>query len=108
HQAISVLAGRIVRHEATIVVGLLLAALLVRLPYLQQVPRFTDELQEVLWALAIYRGEIRPLTAVDSYYGPVWSYLLALSFNLEHLGLGVEVSELPRLLATALAVVTVG
>jgi 4-amino-4-deoxy-L-arabinose transferase-like glycosyltransferase len=61
-----------------IVVALLgLAALLVRVPFLWDVPRFTDELQEVLWCLAIARGEILPLTAVDSYYGPVWSYLLA-------------------------------
>jgi hypothetical protein len=84
----------------------MLAALVIRLPYIQEVPRFTDELQEILWALAIYRGEIRPLTAVDSYYGPVWSYLLAGTFYLE--SLGADISELPRLLATALAVATVG
>ncbi len=40
---------------------LFLVALLLRLPYLWDIPRFTDELQEILWALAIYRGEILPL-----------------------------------------------
>ena len=57
--------------------ALFAAAALIRLPYLWEVPRFTDELQEVLWSMAIWRGEILPLTAVDSYYGPLWSYLLA-------------------------------
>src|SRR4051794_22203423 len=98
--------SRLLRRESVTVCGLLLAALLIGLPYIQEVPRFTDELQEILWALAIYRGEIRPLTAVDSYYGPVWSYLLAGAFNLERLG--VEISTVPRLLATMLAVATVG
>jgi 4-amino-4-deoxy-L-arabinose transferase-like glycosyltransferase len=63
--------------EAGLVALAGLLALLVRVPYLSDVPRFTDELQEVLWSLAIARGEILPLTAVDSYYGPVWSYVLA-------------------------------
>ncbi|MDP8922124.1 MAG: glycosyltransferase family 39 protein [Chloroflexota bacterium] len=72
--------------------------MLIRVPYLWQIPRFTDELQEGLWALAIYRGEIRPLTAVDSYYGPLWSYLLAGVF---HLGGPTEL--LPRLVAMLLA-----
>lgn len=78
-------------------------AFVVRLPYLLDVPRFTDELQEVLWALAIVRGEILPMTAVDSYYGPLWSYLIAALFRV------VGVSDaVPRLLAAILASVSVG
>ena len=57
-------------------------ALLLRWPYLQDVPRYTDELQEILWSLDIARGQMLPLTAVDSYYGPLWSYLLAGLFAL--------------------------
>ena len=56
---------------------LITLAVLLRWPYLWDVPRFSDELQEVLWSLRIADGEILPLTAVDSYYGPLWSYLLA-------------------------------
>jgi 4-amino-4-deoxy-L-arabinose transferase-like glycosyltransferase len=52
-------------------------AVLLRWPYLWDIPRFSDELQEVLWSLSIADGEMLPLTAVDSYYGPLWSYLLA-------------------------------
>lgn len=72
-------------------------AVWVRWPYLWEIPRFTDELQEVLWSLAIARGEILPLTAVDSYYGPLWSYLLAGLFLLSG-----PSAELPRLVASVL------
>jgi len=44
-----------------------------------------------------------PLTAVDSYYGPLWSYLLAAVFKV------VGISDwAPRLVATILAAITVG
>jgi glycosyltransferase AglD len=80
-------------------------AVALRLPYLWEIPRFTDEVQEVLWSLSIARGEILPLTAVDSYYGPAWSYLLAALFVV----LGPD-PYLPRLVAmllgAALVVVT--
>ncbi|MCC7368441.1 MAG: glycosyltransferase family 39 protein [Chloroflexi bacterium] len=103
---LQVIPPRWTRAELTLVGLVVLAALALRLPYLWQVPRFTDELQEILWALAIYRGEILPLTAVDSYYGPLWSYLLAGAFFLERLGADVEL--MPRLMATLLAVAGVG
>jgi 4-amino-4-deoxy-L-arabinose transferase-like glycosyltransferase len=95
--------GGNVRVELAIAIGLALLAILPRLPYLWEVPRFTDELQEILWALAISRGEISPLTAVDSYYGPLWSYLLAGAFRL-----GADPELAPRALATLLAAATVG
>ena len=37
-----------------------LAALLIRWPYLELVPRLTDETAEVQWAIRIARGEIKP------------------------------------------------
>jgi 4-amino-4-deoxy-L-arabinose transferase-like glycosyltransferase len=83
--------------------GLCGAALVARLPYLWDIPRLTDELQEILWALSIARGEILPLTAVDSYYGPLWSYLLAGVFRI----FGIS-DWAPRLVATILAAVSVG
>ena len=89
--------------DALIAGGLALFALILRLPYLWDIPRLTDELQEILWALSITRGEILPLTAVDSYYGPLWSYLLAAVFKV------VGISDwAPRLVATILAAITVG
>ena len=63
--------------DLLIALGFTVVAVVARLPYLWDIPRLTDELQEILWALSIERGEILPLTAVDSYYGPLWSYLLA-------------------------------
>lgn len=80
--------------ELTALATFFVLAILLRWPYLQDIPRFTDELQEVLWALAISQGEILPLTAVDSYYGPIWSYLLAGLFAL----VGPS-PELPRIAA---------
>jgi 4-amino-4-deoxy-L-arabinose transferase-like glycosyltransferase len=78
--------------------GLFMLSLGLRLPYLWDVPRYTDELQEILWSVSIANGEILPLTAVDSYYGPIWSYLLAGLF----LVFGPS-PELPRLTAMLLA-----
>jgi 4-amino-4-deoxy-L-arabinose transferase-like glycosyltransferase len=68
--------------ELLVLLAALALAAAVRLPYLHSIPRYTDELQEVLWAVAIEEGQILPLTAVDSYYGPLWSYLLAGLFAL--------------------------
>jgi hypothetical protein len=84
--------------ELAALAALFAAAVCLRWPYLWDVPRFTDELQEVLWSLSIARGEILPLTAVDSYYGPLWSYLLAGLFKV----FGPS-SYLPRLTAMLLA-----
>jgi 4-amino-4-deoxy-L-arabinose transferase-like glycosyltransferase len=84
--------------EWAALVTLFVLAIGLRWPYLQDIPRFTDELQEVLWGLSISRGEMLPLTAVDSYYGPLWSYLLAGLFAL----FGPS-PTLPRLMAMLLS-----
>lgn len=56
-------------------------ALLVRLPGLGEVPGFTDEVQDVLQAVGIVRGEHFPLSHEygSSYIGAWHSYLVALS-----------------------------
>ena len=36
---------------------------------------------EVLFGLEISRAEMFPLTGADTYYGPLWSYLLAAAFS---------------------------
>jgi hypothetical protein len=78
------------------VLALTLAVLaaLVRLPYLQQIPRFTDEWDDTETALAIAReAGFWPLISNDHYNGPVFHYLLAAGFRL---GQGLT---WPRLLA---------
>jgi 4-amino-4-deoxy-L-arabinose transferase-like glycosyltransferase len=89
--------------DLLIALGFTVVAVAARLPYLWDIPRLTDELQEILWALSIARGEILPLTAVDSYYGPLWSYLMAAAFRV------VGISDwIPRLVATIMASLCVG
>ncbi len=68
--------------EAALLVGLVAAALAVRLPYLQVVPRFRDETFNALRALAIYRGQLAPLTDVELYMGSFFNYAVAAAFLL--------------------------
>ena len=86
---------------AIIVVGLLLAMAL-RLPYLHDVPRYTDELREVQVALSIARGEAFPLTNYDAYMGAFYNYILAGAFLVfgEH-------PHVPRLLIALSSAATV-
>ena len=65
-----------------VALGVAVVALLLRWPYLQLVPRLTDETAEVRWAIRIAQGEILPLTHVDTYNGPLQPYLLAGLFRL--------------------------
>ena len=78
-------------------------ALGTRLWELRDVPRLTDETDEVMHGFAIARGEMLPLTNVDAYVGPLWNYLLALAFVL----VGPS-ALLPRLLTAVAALLTVG
>lgn len=61
--------------EGLLLLAIFLVALTIRWPYLLRLPHFTDETVEIEWALSIWRGEIRPLTASDRYYGPLHPYL---------------------------------
>jgi 4-amino-4-deoxy-L-arabinose transferase-like glycosyltransferase len=73
-----------------------------RLWQLRDVPRLTDETDEVMHGLAIARGEVLPLTNVDAYIGPLWSYILAFGF----LVAGPS-SQMPRLLTMLAGLATV-
>ena len=90
-------AGRLPRRGIPFpILALTLAVLaaLLRLPYLQQIPRFTDEWDDIETALAIAReAGYWPLISNDHYNGPVFHYLLAAGFRL---GQGLT---WPRLLA---------
>ena len=66
-----------------LVLALAILATLVRLPYLQQIPRFTDEWDDTETALAIAREPGHwPLISNDHYNGPVFHYLLAAGYRL--------------------------
>lgn len=49
----------------------------VRVPYLWDIPRFTDESNEAYKSVLVLHGRILPLTNIDPYIGPLWNYLLA-------------------------------
>jgi hypothetical protein len=85
-----------------ILLGVTLLAILVRLPYLSDVPRYTDEVQEASVALGIVRGLALPLTNHDPYMGAFFNYVLAGLFAV----FGTD-PHLPRFLATAASVGTV-
>lgn len=78
-------------------------ALLVRWPYLQDVPALTDETAEVATALAIVQDGARPLVHNDAYRGPAWAYLQAGAFAIT----GLQ-PWLPRVVAALLSALTVG
>lgn len=63
--------------DGLVIVVLLVVAAAVRVPYLWDIPRFTDEANEALKALVTAHGRILPLTNMDPYIGPLWNYLLA-------------------------------
>ncbi len=87
---------------ALLAMALVVAALAVRLPYVQDIPRLTDETDEVGLALDILQGA-RPLVADDAYRGPFWAYLLAGVMRIS----GVK-PEVPRLFAATLGALTAG
>lgn len=63
-------------------IGLTALAFAIRWPYLWAVPRFTDEVLEVLHGLAIAQGKSLPLTNYDSYDGAFQNYVFAAVFLL--------------------------
>lgn len=77
-------------------------AVVARVVELRDVPRLTDETDEIMLGLAIARGEALPLTNVDAYIGPLWNYLVALGFMLAG-----PTSAVPRLLTVTVALLTV-
>lgn len=68
-------AGALVDVLATI--GVLVAALAARYPYVYSAPRFRDDTFNALHSLKIYRGEHFPLTDVEAYIGGFFNYAVA-------------------------------
>jgi hypothetical protein len=93
------------RHRAELLAlaAVLVAALAIRLPYLQSIPAFTDELDEVMRGVGMLRGEGVPLTNVTTYIGALFNYLVALGFAV----FGPHVI-IPRALVMLAGVATVG
>jgi 4-amino-4-deoxy-L-arabinose transferase-like glycosyltransferase len=92
--------GRAITIIASIAVAVVAVGL--RAYQLRDVPRLTDETDEVMRGLAVARGELLPLTNVDAYIGPLWSYLLALGFLVSG-----PSSLLPRVVTMLAALATV-
>ncbi|MFN8522484.1 MAG: glycosyltransferase family 39 protein [Chloroflexota bacterium] len=66
--------------EILLLLGLFVAALGTRYPYLWVVPRFRDETFNALRSLQIYRGELFPLTDVELYMGSFFNYAVTAGF----------------------------
>lgn len=64
--------------DLTVALGLGLFALALRVPFLYEIPRWTDEVGEAVTALRIAQGGVTPLLGMVPYYGPVHADLLAL------------------------------
>lgn len=82
--------------------GLFSLALLVRLPWLWEFPRYIDELKEVDLAYQIYLGQIFPLHNMAHDIGALHNYILAAIFKL----LGVSIYW-PRLYVAVTSALTV-
>ena len=85
-----------------LVAGLLLVALVLRLRWLGDIPRYTDEVLEVMSATDIAQGNIRPLVSPSKHIGAYFNYLIA-----GVIVVGGKSPDLPRyvVLATGLATV---
>ncbi len=90
------------RGEALLVAALFVLALAARWPYLQLLPHFTDEINEVMTALKISRGQAWPLTAQETYFGPIHLYIIGGLFKV----LGPSLT-LPRIVAMVFGALTV-
>jgi hypothetical protein len=88
--------------DGVLLLSLGLLAVALRLPEYQHVPAFTDERNDILFALHIVRGEVLPLTNDPSYIGAFWNYVLAASF-----WVGGESLLVPRTVVLVLGVVGV-
>jgi len=92
--------------EAALVIGLMVAAFALRLPYLWSIPRFTDETREVLRAVELLSGGLSTadrLVNVDAYIGGLYLWLLAGVFWLT----GVSALS-PRLIMAVAGALAVG
>lgn len=81
------------------------AALLARIPWLWEVPRYVDELKEVQLAYQIYRGQALPLHNMAHDIGAIHNYILAGIFKM--LGAGIYWPRLYVAVTSALTVVLI-
>ncbi len=97
--------ARLSVQDAVLAAALGTLALLVRLPGLGEVPGFTDEIQGVIQAVGIVRGEHFPLSFGygSSHIGALHSYFIALSLLIS--GLDVAAARAVTLLFGVLTVV---
>jgi 4-amino-4-deoxy-L-arabinose transferase-like glycosyltransferase/glucose/arabinose dehydrogenase len=94
------------RVDVALVVMLVAGGLLLRLPYLWTIPRFTDETREVLRAIELYHGGLslaERMINVDGYIGGVYQWLLVAVFWVT----GVSALS-PRLVMAVAGAVAVG
>jgi len=77
---------RLALGDAALLAGLFAAAVAVRAPYLQLIPRFTDEVRRVLWSLRVLDGGFWPLAYKNGYNGALMIYVNAAALAL-HPGL---------------------
>ena len=99
------LAAALLSLDAVLIVGVVVVALLLRLPYLWLVPLFTDESREVLRAMELFSGGLSTadmLVNVDAYIGSFYLWLLAGIFWLT--GVSALTPRLVMAVAGALAV----
>jgi 4-amino-4-deoxy-L-arabinose transferase-like glycosyltransferase len=92
--------------DAALLAGLFTVALLLRLPHLWTVPRFTDETREVLRAIELLNGGLSGadrLVNVDAYIGGLYLWLLAAVYWLT--GVSALTPRLVMAVAGALTVV---
>jgi hypothetical protein len=100
------LATALLSLDAALAVGLAAVGLILRLPYLWTIPRFTDETREVLRAVELLHGGLtvpERLVNVDAYIGGLYLWLLGGIFWLT----GVSALT-PRLLMAVAGAVAVG
>jgi 4-amino-4-deoxy-L-arabinose transferase-like glycosyltransferase len=70
------------RAEPVALTTLVVAAALLRFPYLWTMPQFTDETQDSLRSFSLYLGQRFPLTDVSDYIGGLYNWLEAGAFLL--------------------------
>lgn len=88
--------------EAAMVAGLLLVALVIRLRWLADIPRYTDEVLEVMSAIDIAQGRILPLVSPSKHIGAYFNYLIA-----GVIALVGKAPDLPRYVVLAAGLATV-
>jgi len=63
--------------ELALLGGITLLSLLLRVQYLSDIPRYTDEIDEILPAIDIAQGRALPLVSGPKHIGAFFDYVLA-------------------------------